>query len=321
MATTVLLKAGPLPKESVPAQSKWLLHLDLEKMRTTQVGQFFEKENIGPKLSKAKAGLKQFLDFDFEWEKTTSITLFGAGFNPKPDAEAALLIKTDKKMAAAFESALLKQVEKGQAMGGPITQEGKGAMNIYAVNHDVYIAVHQDGRVLLSKSKNALDNAIQVATGKAANMTVSTSFAGYPERPDNFFLIVLAEGFSNNAHLPPNAKILQSADGCRAVLNETPGKVGLCLTLKAKSDEACQQMQQVAQGLIALSSLSQTDNKDLLLLTQSASISTNNCMVTVSTELPVTYVLEKLGEAARKEHAHDSAKGNHDTKAEAEATK
>lgn len=321
MAATAFLTAGPLPKESVPAQTKWLLHLDLEKMRTTQVGQYFEKENLGPKLAKAKAGLKQFLDFDLEWEKITSITLFGAGFNPKPDAEAALLLKADNKVAAAFEASLLKQVEKGKASGGPITQEAQGAMNTYAMNHDVFIAIHQDGRVLLSKSHTALAKAIETATNKAANMTSSASFAGYPDKPDNFFLIALAEGFSNNTHLPPNAKILQSADGCRAVLNETPGKLGLCLTLKAQNDEACQQMQQVAQGLIALSTLSQTENKDLLLLTQAASISTNNRMVTVSTELPVSRVLEKLGEAARKEHAHESSKANGDAKAEADASK
>ena len=80
----------------------------------------------------------------------------------------------------------------------------------------------------------------------------------------------------------------------------------LILALKAKSSEVMTQMQQVIQGTVALASLSQAENPDLMQLAQSVKVSGDDKMVTVGVEFPVEKAIRLLGEQKAKSRGDES---------------
>jgi hypothetical protein len=306
LATPVL--AGPIQKENIPADAKWLLHWDLEKYRSTEVGRYFDREILAKKLEKPRADLKQYFNIDLDWEKFTSLTACGTDFEPQNGTNALLIVKTDLTTANSTEMALIKQVDYAKSHGGPIEAITAGPFGTYSINNNVFVSFQKGGRILLGKSLAQVRKAIEIIQGKSANLTTSTALNGFPAGDSDFFFIALAEGFADRIPLPPNAKILQTTEGVRAVLREKSDKLSLSLTLKAKSADSCKQMQQVVQGMIALVNLSQQENKDLMLLAQSASVTTEDRSVSLGLDYPVKEAIAKLSEIARNEQFKISAK-------------
>ena len=111
-----------------------------------------------------------------------------------------------------------------------------------------------------------------------------------------FFFLGVAEGFSADTVLPPQAKLLQLADGGRVVLGENADQLFLDLALKAKTSEVVTQMQQVIQGLIAMASLGKPDDKDIMQLVQSTKVSATDKVVSVNVEYPVEKALQRIDE-------------------------
>lgn len=308
LALTTPTFADPLQKENIPADAKWLLHWDLEKYRSTQVGQFFERELLSKKLEKPRADLKQYFSFDLEWEKYTSLTAYGTDFEPKDGTNGVLIVKTDPATAETVEKAFTKQADYAKSYGGPVEQIVSGPYGIYSINKNAFASVQKEGRIVLGKSIAQVKKGIEILQGKRANLAVSPALSGFPGGESDFFLIALAEGFGERIPLPPNAKILQTTEGLRAVLREKKDKLSLNLTLKAKSADTCKQMQQVVQGMIALVSLSQQENKDLMLLAQSAAVTADDRFVSLGLDYPVKEAIAKLADAARKENVKPDSK-------------
>jgi hypothetical protein len=292
--------AGPLRKEHVPADAKWLLHLDLDKFRATKVGSYLTREVLEKKLAGPKADLKRDLNFDLDLTKIASITAYGTDYQSHPDANAVLMIKTDLDVQKTLDAAIQKISQDSGGAAEPVKKLA-GSTSTYSINDDVFFTIRTDKLVLLSKSRQTLEKADAVFAGKAANLSSGKAFSGFPEVPKAFFFIAIAEGFNEDAPLPPQAKVLKMTEGGRLVLGENAENLFLNLTLKAKSSEVVAQVQQVIQGTVALASLSQTENQDLMQLTQSVKVSSGDNMVTVGIEYPVAKVIEKIGEKAEGE--------------------
>jgi hypothetical protein len=95
-------------------------------------------------------------------------------------------------------------------------------------------------------------------------------------------------------------------EGARLILGENAANLFLNLALKAKSSEVMTQMQQVIQGTVALASLSQQENPDLMQLAQSVKVSGDDKMVTVGVEFPVEKAIRLLGEKKAKSRDDES---------------
>lgn len=81
----------------------------------------------------------------------------------------------------------------------------------------------------------------------------------------------------------------------------------MSLALKAKTPEVVTQMQQVIQGLIAMASLGQPEDKDLAKLVQGIKVGATEKVVSVRVEYPVEKVIEKLNEQVQR-HRNPAAR-------------
>src|SRR5579863_7552381 len=75
MAVATTAMATPLKKEQVDADAKWVVHLDVDKLRSTAVGDYILKKVLDAKLTEMT---RQF-DFDLDWSKVNALTAYGTG--------------------------------------------------------------------------------------------------------------------------------------------------------------------------------------------------------------------------------------------------
>jgi hypothetical protein len=86
----VATTAEPLDLAKVQTGSKWLLHLDVDALRTTKIGAHFLNHVIQPKLDDADE-LKE-MKLSLSLQNISSITAFGPSF--AKDGEGVLLLKS-----------------------------------------------------------------------------------------------------------------------------------------------------------------------------------------------------------------------------------
>lgn len=291
-ALPATLLAGPLQREHVAADAKWVLHLDLDNFRSTQVGDCIVKGRLDRDMAKAKADLKTYLDFDFDWTQINGLTAYGMDYQTQGKAQGVLLVQSTLDVQKALESAITKQAQAG--IDGNVKVIQDSAVPLYCVRDEFFVALPAGKPVVLSKTRDLIQKALAVLAGQAPNLAAGSTFAGFPPTPKAFAFLGMAAGFTESAPIPPQARVLKMTDAARLVLGETGNQVFLTATLQAKTPELSAQMQQVLQGLIALGALGQPDNQDLQQLIQATKVSANDRLVTVDLQFPVATVVQKI---------------------------
>lgn len=295
----VAANAGPLQRQHVASDTKWVLHLDLDAFRTTQVGAEAVRGKLGRDMAKAQADLKTYLDFDFDWAQIHSLTAYGFDFAPKNQSQGVLLIATSLDVQKGLEAAITKQAE-ASVENGNVRRLADSPVAVYSIRNEFLVALPPGNPVVLAKTDALLQKGLAVLAGRHPNLASTAVFTDFPPQPNAVVFVGMAEGFNANTPVPPQARVFQMADGGRLALGETGNQVFVAATLKAKSSEVSAQMQQILQGLLALGALGQPQNQELQQLIQAARVSVNDRFVSIEVQLPATTVIQKMQEKERR---------------------
>ena len=312
--------AGPLAKENIDANAKWLLHLDVDQFRESRLGKFLIKEVLLKKMDEAKASANNLLtnlDAVKIIGQIHSLSAYGTSFETDAnlrrqgifDSVPELVVGTSLETGASLKGVLLLQVEpetrkilEGLAAGlllqgdGTLTKTNEGGVDLYSVKDQLFVSPQDKGLILLSKSKAMIKEAMAVRTDKSKSLLASKAFTDFPPIADSIILMAVAEGFQDNLPIPPEAQVLRKADGARVVLGETTGNLLLNVALKVKDPAVLKQIQQVVEGILALASLSQSENKELQQLVQSVKVVATEKVVSVTAAFPVDSIITKAGQ-------------------------
>jgi len=292
--------ASPLQNQQVAADAKWLVHVDVDKLRSTTVGAYVIKQVLQTKLE----SLKSQFDLDVDLNKISSLTAYGNGYQTKPDFNGVVLINTDLDLQKALDAAIEKISQGSSNTPAAIQKTQEGKVTTYSMK-DNLVASFQPGKpVIVGKSLDSVQKARDVLSGASANLASTKTFSEFPASQKAYFFLAAADiskltgefsgrpGEDDAAN--PKAKILKLAEGGRVVLGENADQLFLEVSLKARTAELVTQMQQVIQGMIALASLSQPDNQDLQQLAQSAKVSTDGNIVSLKLGYPADKALVML---------------------------
>jgi len=291
-----MVSAAPLPRERISAEAKWIIHADLVGLRASQLGGYLQTNFLNEHLKEISSSLK--FDAGALAEKVASITAYGSGFK-KQDPHASLstgvlLIQTDAETQKIVEGALAAQLLA--VTNGPVKKLQVQPYPLYAVGTDLYGAIHPTGIILVGKSRERIDEAAQVLGGKLPSLKDRKEFADFPVSADSYFFLGIAADFNELADIPPEARVLQMADGVRLTLGEKSESLVAELALKSKSTEVVNQIQQVLQGIVALFSLGQPENQDIMELVRNTKVTTLDQFVAVGVKFPVAKALTLIGQ-------------------------
>jgi hypothetical protein len=305
---------GPLQKEQVAADAKWLVHLDVDRLRSTKVGDYIINQVLEPKLG----SLTRQFDFNLDWKKVRALTAYGTSFQSKSSFDGVLLIKTELDLQGVLDNAIEK-ASRADKHSVPIEKTQEGDITTYSMKDQMFASFETGKPVIVGKSLDSIQNARGVLSGTSASLASTKTFSEFPQSPNPFFFMGAVDAFNSSPETAkeprdgdefnPKAKILKLADGGRVLLGENSKELFVDLSLKAKSAEVVTQMQQVIQGMIALASLSQSDNQDLQQLAQSAKVSSTGQIVTLKLGYPAEQAVQLLSSNLNK---HLEGRGHSD---------
>jgi hypothetical protein len=297
MATSLIALsaiAGPVDKTTVPANAKWVLHLDMEAFRKTKVGGYLTDELLEKKLVAGKQKLQTNLSFSFT--NLSSISAYGTRFNQPGEKEGILIIKTtaDVKKDIDALTGLTVLTDEGKK----ITRVRETPYLLYNLNGDAFLAINPGNTLVVAKTKEEVESAQEVILKKKENLSKNETFAKLTSGDGAFFFLAAVQGLGE-APVPPQAQVLKETDGGRLLLGEDTDNVFLDLLLQGKSAEAAGKIQQIFQGLVALGSLN-TEHKELSDLANATKVSADGQEVRVRLQYPVSKVIDKIQEKAPK---------------------
>ncbi|RKX35070.1 MAG: hypothetical protein DRP71_04870 [Verrucomicrobia bacterium] len=284
------LSASDVRTESVSAEAKWLLHLNLDAFRETSIGSHVFDSVIKPRADETPMGFR--IKTEDIYEGIHAITAYGNTYQVDTDAIGVLLVRTEPNLKSIFEAALIQQ----EAAGGEapdIRTIRTDPYTVYTLGNELFAAILPQDFVVISKSLDQLVIAVDVIEDRAPGLDESDSdFSGMARADGSFFFLATAEGFNQSNAIPPQARVLKMAEAARLVLGERSDDLFLNLALMAQNEKMRDQLAKIIQGLLALVSLTQIDNQDLAELALNTEVESRGREVSVAITYPVERVLQ-----------------------------
>lgn len=288
--TTLASVAGPLKPSQINGDAKWVIHLDVEKLLTTELGSQLGRQILDKQMAKPTRDLDQW-GINFDWRDIRSLTVYGTDFKKTTSGHGVLLVESSFDFVEAIEVVIDRLLAAG-VDEKPIEKIQSEPFAIYSAKGQAFGASFGKDTFLIAKTRADLESARRILDGKALG---TASAKKLPKASDDSFLLAaVIEGFQAHASLPPQASGLKNAQSGHITAGEKADKMLVSLSVNTRDAESATQIQQVLQGLLALATLNQDSNKDLAQLAQGAKVSGAEKEVIVSLEIPSQTVLAKV---------------------------
>lgn len=283
--------AGGLNPNLVPANARWVLHLDGDAFRKTKFGAAIVDEKLESHVRKAEKDAKT--DFSFSFKTITAMTAFGTKVG-EGDHEGVLIVQTPADLKTDL-SKLIAIKELSSNSEPQVSKLADKESDVYLLGKEIYLMSGASNCWFLGKHKPSVEAARKVVAGTAPALT-KVDFLEFPKVENGFFFLAAADTGSAGTRLPAQAKILQNAEAGQIVIGEASDKLFLNLSLKAKNADTLTQIGEVLRGLKALVTLANTEDKDLSTFVNTAAISQDENILTVNLNFPVRRAIEKSRE-------------------------
>ncbi len=291
LGAALVARAEGLKKEHVAADAKWLVHLDMDALRKTEIGDFLLNRFVLPKVNEASGELK--INASNILQRVTSLTAYGADFTKGVNASGVLLISSDDETQKALEGVLVAQILADT--NGPVKKlEADQAM--YSLANQVFLSPLKGGTVVISKSQAEVEVARDLLSGKSPSLASTKTFSEFPSLSNSFVFLGIADTLNVPNPFQAKAKVLQMADGGQIALGERDQDMFLQLALRGKTAEVTRQIQQVFEGMLALVTLGQPEIPELMDLAKSTKVSSVDQVVSIQVQYPAAKVIAKMND-------------------------
>jgi hypothetical protein len=300
-------QAGPIRPSQIPEDARWVIHLDVDRLLKTRLGEYVTREFLEKKLSAPLAQLKQQMDVEVDWKKIHSVTVYGWEIKGHGRSEpmGVVLVQSDLEVPAALDQVMGKLETQLGAAELPLRKSEETLGTIYQLKEEAFGAGASGGVFVLARKKEHLLTALGRLTERPAKpaAAVTGTWRGLGESGDAFLVLGVAEGLVDLSSLPKQAHVLKEASGGRLMAGEKAENLFVSVALDTKTAETAAQIQQLLQGLIALANLSGNENADLQKLAQGARVEGREKQVILALEYPSRDVITRLTASASEDHS------------------
>ena len=246
--------AGPLNRGDVADDSKWVVHLDVMKLRRTSVGRYLLSELKTEDAERKIAAFQVIFGFDPR-AAIESITLYGKD-NRRENSVVLIRGKIDSQRLITLLRADDSYVahKYGQYTVHRWVDKKK--------NEESFGGVHADGTMIISGGRAPVEKALDVLDKEAPGLSTSSGLGGLASVQIGVFGLAAAN-LTGMAGLHPSAASLKQADSITVTLGEKDGKVDADVIAVAKNGEIATHMEAVVKGVISAGILAEADKPEL----------------------------------------------------------
>lgn len=232
---------GTLPTSVIPDGARWVAHLDMEKFIASTLYQYLEKDG---KFEIKSRDLNRWFKIDVP-KDITGLTIFGLDPGDK-QAVFAVAGKFDKAGLLAL-IALDKEHQ----------ETPYGAYTLYSTGSDEYGAFINDGLIVFSENREAVEKVLDTAAGKTKNFASSKLNASFKDVSSGAFLSGVVGDLSGLGKEINQSKFVEKAGMMFFLAQEKQDNLQVRVQVTADTPESAKNMADMAQGLIALVRLGQ----------------------------------------------------------------
>ena len=233
-----------LQTKLIPAEAKWLIHIDVEKFAQTELKQILERSS-GNDLGMEIMGIEKTIGIDF-FSDISSVTVIGMNHN-------------NNEPVVAFSGNL----DKTHLLGLLKEEESPNEINfgnfvIYNWDDDEHGVFAGDNLLIISENRSGLEKVLDTLSGKRKNFTGTSLHKQLRTLSQDTFLVATAENISDLLGEDDDdfgALILKKTESAFFSVNEQNNKVRLQLSLQTDSPETAANLESMVTGLKAFLSM------------------------------------------------------------------
>ncbi len=288
----------------VSAEARWIVHVDLINLRDSHLGQVLlgDLQKMAPETE--QGGLRP--DFAKILQTAGTLTAYGTSFSKDPNQiDGALLLQGTPDLRKIAEGLVAQQLVTNPEK----IKEIEGLpFEAYAIEGGITVAFPKEPVILLSKSQAQLVKAYDVFRGAAPSFAKNKKSALNDLLPKDggYFLVAASVVPSTEGLLSDDSshsRILKMATAGALAVGEQNNMTEARLQLVASSDDMAERLSRILQGMAALVSLTQTNDKDLNAFLQSITTERKDNKVSLSLSYPSDRLIEMAREIQK--HGHE----------------
>ena len=266
------LTASTLPKSLIPANAEWVVHLDMAKFKSTQIGDLLIQEKHGGIKKKAKVFSKR-TSIDL-LKDVTGVTIYGLGKN-KQQTVMCLKGRFDKE----YLLGLLEDVNTHKEIV-------HGNHTIHKWNHTEYGLFVGEDLIFLAWNEEAIKAALDTVDNRSETI-LSSSLKIYADQiPENAFFAALAKDISTLAGYSSKAVILKKAGSGLVTLTEKDEILNMRIDATAETPKDAASIEQIIRGLMAMAQMQLEESYGGLNLSEVIKVSTDSNKIQIKLTHP-----------------------------------
>jgi len=290
IAATLTAQCGVLRRADVAAEPTFVLHLDVDGLRPTVIGQFLLGEMDKPAAQGMVAAFQTIFNLDPR-KQLHGLTLYSTGKAPEDgvllvygEFEPERLV-TLAKGAREYQSTSYKQ----RTIHTWINEQKIGSNGGHP---RVYAAFLGERMVICAQKETRIAEALDVLDHKTATLADGTLFPHLGASGTTSFMQAAARRL-DIPDFAPNAALLRMTKAARLEIGEAQGQLKATLNLEIGDEEVSKQMVSVGQGLVALMKL-QHDTPGSVKLAEGLSLKQDGRDVVATLAVPTASAIETM---------------------------
>ncbi|MEM9158792.1 MAG: discoidin domain-containing protein [Verrucomicrobiota bacterium] len=290
--------ATPLDETQISHEAKWLAHIDIDSFEDSLLGQM-AIDHIKSEIAKENDS-NISINVDEVLKEVHSITAYGTSFDDDAEMNSLLIMNTGNRAQAIIDGFLTTlELEKEGKTGFKTIDSAP--YPTYLFEEEVYISFPKKTLIVASKSWDMVKQGMAVVDGETASIDEADTDMVL-DGASSFFFVATANGLDRFDDLPAQARVLQKATGGRVAIGEDETMLRANVMLTTQGPEVSSQLARIIQGMLALVSFAEVDDKSLLLLTQNTRVSQGEKFVSLDLSYPteeIVKLVESLAEGDR----------------------
>ena len=289
---TFSLGAKTFDPNKVSSTSNWIMHLDFDSMRESEIGIFVEESyNKIPGVQEKLDWVKN--KYGIDMQKVSNFTMFGSGEKHK-----AIGI-----MEGGVNSENVAKFADSQDF---ISKNKIGKYEVFSLNkgrHPMAYAPLKKGKLIVGPDTNYVSDGIALARGKAEGYGGHSLLHKLLKKSLSPGFMVFADlnGISEDIDMDHRAKRMTEVMNAFGMsINEHLGCLKLSGIIEAKSEKSSEQIENMIRGGYAMMKMSLPKDQNIDSMIRDFSIQRNDSTLHIDLEISVDAIIDRLKKEAEK---------------------
>ena len=286
------ISAKQLDLQKVSDGSNWIMHMDFESMRNSEIGSYLEDslEQV-PEMEEKMRGLQK--KFGVNLMEVSNLTLFGNG--------------EKHKGIGILEGGVNASVVTEVTRTREYIQESKvGRKTIFSTDkgrRPMAFSVLKKGKIVFGPDSNYVSEGIKLANGKgrgSSSYPILESLNNLMETP-GFLFFADVKGAKETAELDQWARMMtDKIESCGMVIGDHDSGLKMIGLIETNSLESSEPMENMIRGGLAMMEMKAKDNQRMEGLLEDYQVTRVGRTIRIEVEVSNSFIIERIKKEMKK---------------------